>query len=382
MSEEESLRKLIEMVKSGEPLLPELKRFLVTVEKGVQQINHPFVQAFIYIPAINSIYNKQYRDKREALQSAVVDCDWGRYVFLHERAYRLQAFHTAQHQMSDADYWSILGRVWTDSENLHQYGDMLPSLIQSERPGRENMMRSWEKAVFDTLPDELVVYRGHHGRNRMGWSWTLSQWQARWFSMITDRKARGVVRGKVKKTDVVALMLRRKEFEVIVNPEDVSNPRRFDPDNWVYTVYADLGKEGAKGLVVSAIDSYHGMWHWRKVDWNVQQLCKAVPEANLEVCRAFAYLHDCKREHEKEDPVHGEKAAEYVEQIKDRLGFTEPQLELLKAACRDHEKGTISDNPTIGVCWDADRLDIMRVGTKIDPKYLSTQAAKDMVWRV
>jgi hypothetical protein len=38
--------------------------------------------------------------------------------------------------------------------------------------------------------------------------------------------------------------------------------------------------------------------------------------------------------------------------------------------------GTTSD-PTIGACWDADRLDLWRLGRRPDPMLLSTPAARD-----
>ena len=41
----------------------------------------------------------------------------------------------------------------------------------------------------------------------------------------------------------------------------------------------------------------------------------------------------------------------------------------------EHTDGTISDDPTIGCCWDADRLDLPRVGMQPDPALLSTEAA-------
>jgi uncharacterized protein len=36
----------------------------------------------------------------------------------------------------------------------------------------------------------------------------------------------------------------------------------------------------------------------------------------------------------------------------------------------------VSEHPTIGTCWDADRLDLGRVGARPDPKYMSTEARK------
>jgi hypothetical protein len=41
-----------------------------------------------------------------------------------------------------------------------------------------------------------------------------------------------------------------------------------------------------------------------------------------------------------------------------------------------HTDGHITDDPLVGACWDADRLDLPRVGIAPDPRYLSTQAGR------
>lgn len=43
---------------------------------------------------------------------------------------------------------------------------------------------------------------------------------------------------------------------------------------------------------------------------------------------------------------------------------------------RDHDKGETTTDPTIGCCWDADRLDLGRVGKKPDPAYMSTMLGR------
>ncbi len=43
----------------------------------------------------------------------------------------------------------------------------------------------------------------------------------------------------------------------------------------------------------------------------------------------------------------------------------------------EHTFGLCSDDPTVGVCWDADRLHLPRVGTTVDPELISTAAALD-----
>jgi uncharacterized protein len=40
----------------------------------------------------------------------------------------------------------------------------------------------------------------------------------------------------------------------------------------------------------------------------------------------------------------------------------------------------LSDDPTIGTCWDADRLDLAREGVGIQPRarYMSTEFAREI----
>ncbi len=98
----------------------------------------------------------------------------------------------------------------------------------------------------------------------------------------------------------------------------------------------------------------------------------------------FSVLHDCKRENEDDDPKHGPKAADYVIQLKQEgvLDLSASQLEKLVYACRHHTDGLITDDPTIGVCWDADRLDLSRVGIAPEPDKLSTKTAKELIWKI
>ena len=63
-----------------------------------------------------------------------------------------------------------------------------------------------------------------------------------------------------------------------------------------------------------------------------------------------------------------------------RGGF--PQLEranlrLLESACRDHSTGQTAADLTGQTGWDADRLDVGRIGIESDSAYLCTDAARD-----
>jgi hypothetical protein len=48
-------------------------------------------------------------------------------------------------------------------------------------------------------------------------------------------------------------------------------------------------------------------------------------------------------------------------------------------ACVRHTDGETTTDPTIGCCWDADCLDLDRVGIKPEAEYLSTMAGKVML---
>jgi len=53
-----------------------------------------------------------------------------------------------------------------------------------------------------------------------------------------------------------------------------------------------------------------------------------------------------------------------------------PQLDKLCHAIRHHSGGSIHTDETIQSCWDGDRLDLGRVGTKPHKDYLSPEGAK------
>jgi uncharacterized protein len=50
---------------------------------------------------------------------------------------------------------------------------------------------------------------------------------------------------------------------------------------------------------------------------------------------------------------------------------------VLRSAVAEHADGQTTDNPTVAVCWDADRLNLWRVGHAPDERLLSTVAARD-----
>ncbi len=124
--------------------------------------------------------------------------------------------------------------------------------------------------------------------------------------------------------------------------------------------------------------SYHGPSHWERVERYGLYLVRQ-QGGDEELVSLFAWLHDSCRKREVFDPRHGPRAAVLARQLNGRFYYLEEaRLELLVEACRDHTRGKTHADPTIGACWDADRLDLDRVGMTPDPRYLSTEPAKDL----
>lgn len=120
--------------------------------------------------------------------------------------------------------------------------------------------------------------------------------------------------------------------------------------------------------------SVHGPDHWLRVRENGLRLAQ-LTGADPVVVTWFAILHDHCRRNDERDLWHGPRAARRIAGL--QLGLSARQKTLLIAACAGHTIAIRSADPTLGTCWDADRLDIGRVGAAVKPEFLSTLAARN-----
>ena len=118
--------------------------------------------------------------------------------------------------------------------------------------------------------------------------------------------------------------------------------------------------------------SVHGPAHWQNVEDTVASIAHEVG-GNLLVGRLFAILHDCCRLDDGADLNHGPRAAALIRQLSGEMLKLSPEdLDLLLYAVEHHTDGMVSADPTVGACWDSDRLDLGRVGVVPSSKYMST----------
>ena len=123
-------------------------------------------------------------------------------------------------------------------------------------------------------------------------------------------------------------------------------------------------------------DGVHGVSHWARVLENGRSLAGQTG-ANLAVVELFAVLHDSKRTNEGIDDGHGQRGADFARLLRGLyFDLADEELELLALACTDHTNGRTEADITVQTCWDADRLDLYRVGIYPQAELLCTAAAR------
>jgi uncharacterized protein len=127
------------------------------------------------------------------------------------------------------------------------------------------------------------------------------------------------------------------------------------------------------------IDGAHGIVHWARVLENGLKVAES-NGADLEVVTLFALFHDSRRINECRDDGHGLRGAEFADSLRGELVHLDnARFDLLYEACRLHTDGLVEADPTLQACWDADRLDLGRVGILPKPHRLCTEAARDLI---
>ena len=123
--------------------------------------------------------------------------------------------------------------------------------------------------------------------------------------------------------------------------------------------------------------SIHGESHWQRVAAAGLTLLPETPGADPALVFLFALFHDSMRLNDNYDPLHGPRGAALARQLRgEAFDLEDAEMNLLAFACEEHTNGGIGPDPTVGVCWDADRLNLWRVGIIPDPRFLSTEAAR------
>ena len=123
----------------------------------------------------------------------------------------------------------------------------------------------------------------------------------------------------------------------------------------------------------------HGVVHWARVLENGVRVA-AANGGDAEVVRLFALFHDARRVNDDVDPGHGVRGGDLARSLRGTLvHLDDARFDLLYDACARHTDGHTTGDPTLLACWDADRLDLGRVGIVPAPHRLCTDRARELL---
>jgi hypothetical protein len=195
-----------------ETLHPDLE---ACISKGAPlgpYIKHPLVFGFAF-PA--GVANRHYAYKLKAVEQAKREGNWDKFLWLHERPYRLPMLATlwSTNKIDLPTLRVLLLNCWMDTELPYQFG-AIPRRLFKATGFITDSPDEW-----DAIPDPLTVYRGasrRPGSNAI--SWTVNRDRAAWFARRLRRigKEARLWRANVAKSDVMAYIGERGESEVIV----------------------------------------------------------------------------------------------------------------------------------------------------------------------
>ena len=125
-------------------------------------------------------------------------------------------------------------------------------------------------------------------------------------------------------------------------------------------------------------NSVHGLDHWNQVEFNGVFLSEKT-KADISVVRLFALFHDSRRISDGRDIEHGNRGAELALKMRGVLfDLDDARFSLLYHACKNHTTEISSGNITIDTCYDADRLDLGRVGLYLEENKMATSFGKKL----
>ena len=135
--------------------------------------------------------------------------------------------------------------------------------------------------------------------------------------------------------------------------------------------------EGALARAWRRDSTIHGDHHWRCVAATGLALAASGTQVDRALVVCFGLLHDTRRLTDGIDPEHGPRAASFAHELREEglLPMDDARFSLLAEALEHHSNGLVSDDATVGTCWDADRLHLPRVAIQPRPDLFSTRAA-------
>jgi hypothetical protein len=138
---------------------------------------------------------------------------------------RFQVFIELIPKLKGKSYWYALRNAYDMADNLLKYSKIIKECFLKDEPQKEYLMTPEEIEYLKNLPEEITIYRGmskeEFNQKTFGISWTLNKEVAEFFANNnlrnhhTNHLKKVVHEIRINKSEVIAFLNDRKEFEII-----------------------------------------------------------------------------------------------------------------------------------------------------------------------
>ena len=134
-------------------------------------------------------------------------------VRLEKTAQAFEYFQAYSSQLTDYAYWFYLGTLWVSYNGWSDLDDWRQAFLSGRRHRKTSLMKPSEVVAFDQLPKHIHAYRAHRPGETDWMSYTLDIDTAKRFAQ--ERGVSEIAEYRLNKRDVLALFLRRGEYELL-----------------------------------------------------------------------------------------------------------------------------------------------------------------------
>lgn len=137
------------------------------------------------------------------------------------KPYRLNFLKLIADSLSNEDLGKILGHFWQTTEVISLDNSITGKDIISwfNRADKKTLMTDKERKIFDSLPEQITVYRGvtdYNKRKKKAFSWTIDKKVALWFANRFNTGT-GEVWTMIVPKERVLCVFEGNEREIVIN---------------------------------------------------------------------------------------------------------------------------------------------------------------------
>lgn len=146
--------------------------------------------------------------------------------------YQMNFLRLTYSYFSLPDLADALKHCWVSQEfpNYTERGHSLRRVVKMFKMTKDYIMSDEDKAVLDSLPDIVTVYRGqsYHSKFYPALSWTLDKDKATWFMNRFTYNGGVLYEAKIPKEHILAYFSDTGESEIIVNYTQLREIKKID----------------------------------------------------------------------------------------------------------------------------------------------------------